>query len=81
MLAGTTGRSCDAWCGPRRQESGCVALHEDQRVEALTVGRVASFYYLKHQTMAGFTQGLQPDMGVADVRIASTASPLPACAS
>ncbi|KAK9846320.1 hypothetical protein WJX81_001437 [Elliptochloris bilobata] len=49
------------------QESGCVALQEDQQVEALTVGRVASFYYLKHQTMAGFTRGLQPDMAVADV--------------
>ena len=55
-----------------------MALHEDQRVEALTVGRVASFYYLKHQTMAGFTQGLQPDMGAADVRTASMTSALPA---
>lgn len=45
-----------------------MAVGEDQQVEALTVGRVASFYYLKHQTMAGFIRGLQPNMAVADVR-------------
>ena len=45
-----------------------MAVGEDQQVEALTAGRVTSFYYLKHQTMAGFMRGLQPNMAVADVR-------------
>ncbi len=58
-----------------------MTLHEDQHVEALTVGRVASFYYLKHQTMAGFTRGLQPNMAVADVRIANMAALLRASAN
>ena len=44
-----------------------MVVGEDQQVEAQTVGRVASFYYLKHQTMAGFMRGLQPNMAMADV--------------
>ncbi len=51
------------------QASGCVAVGEEQAVAPLTVGRIASLYYLKHQTMAGFTRGLQPDMAVPDVRM------------
>ncbi|KAL4525728.1 hypothetical protein Ndes2526B_g09336 [Nannochloris sp. 'desiccata'] len=50
-------------------EAGCVALNELNQggVECLTPGRIASFYYLKHATMAAFAQGLGPGMQVQDV--------------
>jgi len=65
--------------GRRRaaQGSGCVAVGEEQAVAPLTVGRIASLYYLKHQTMAGFTRGLQPNMAVPDVRTLLFGTPGP----
>ena len=50
------------------QEAGCVLVEEDGRVESLTMGRIASFYYLKYQTLSVFTQYLQPGMSVQEVR-------------
>ena len=35
-------------------------------MQGLTMGRIASFYYMKHQTMATFAQQLRPGM---DVRV------------
>ncbi len=39
---------------------------ETGEVECLTMGRIASFYYMRHQTMAIFAQELGPGM---DVRV------------
>lgn len=33
-------------------------------MEGLTMGRIASFYYMRHQTMATFAQHLGPGMNV-----------------
>ncbi|GAX76248.1 hypothetical protein CEUSTIGMA_g3692.t1 [Chlamydomonas eustigma] len=53
------------------EEAGCVVLGGDEGEEDLvsstTTGRIASFYYLDHTTMAQFTNGLDADMGVPEV--------------
>ena len=49
----------------------CPPLQVDDEtggVQGLTMGRIASFYYMKHQTMATFAQQLRPGM---DVRVRS----------
>ena len=41
---------------------------EDDSVVPLTGGRIASLYYLRHQTLTVFTRGLRRNMGPKDVR-------------
>ena len=48
-------------------EAGCLEIDEEGGVACLTPGRIASFYYLKHETMAEFTRGLGPGMDVKGV--------------
>ena len=47
--------------------AGCVFVDEDGKVESQTLGRIASFYYLKYQTLTVFTSFLQPAMAVQEV--------------
>lgn len=52
------------------QEAGCVTLEPEAEgggVEATPAGRIASFYYLDHHTMAMFAYGLRAGMGLGDV--------------
>ena len=42
-------------------------MDEDGKVESQTLGRIASFYYLKYQTLTVFTSFLQPAMAVQEV--------------
>ena len=35
----------------------------------MTMGRICSFYYLKHQTMGLFATNLKPEMGFKDVSL------------
>ena len=44
-----------------------MLVDEDGRVEGQTLGRIASFYYLKYQTLTVFTTFLQPAMSVQEV--------------
>ena len=37
---------------------------ETGAVQGLTMGRIASFYYMRHTTMATFAQQLRPGMDV-----------------
>lgn len=38
-------------------------------MEPLTLGRIASFYYLKYQTLTIFTEQLQPGMNVKEASL------------
>lgn len=49
------------------QEAGCLEIDDEGAVESTANGRIASFYYLRHATMAGFTESLGPGMGVEDM--------------
>ncbi|KAK9785880.1 hypothetical protein WJX73_006814 [Symbiochloris irregularis] len=50
------------------QGAGCVIVEEeDQTVETTPMGKIASLYYLKHSTMAGFSRGLRAGMTPAEV--------------
>ena len=49
------------------QDAGCIFVDEDGKVESRTLGRIASFYYLKYQTLTVFTSFLQPAMSVQEV--------------
>lgn len=50
------------------EDAGCLSISsEDGSIESLTPGRIASFYYLQHATMATFRQELRAGMGVPDV--------------
>ena len=49
------------------QDAGCVEVGEDGAIDALTLGRTASFYYLKHESMRVLSQGLRAGMGVPEV--------------
>ncbi|EIE24813.1 Sec63-domain-containing protein [Coccomyxa subellipsoidea C-169] len=49
------------------QDAGCVTIEEDGAIGPLTMGRVASFYYLKYQTMATLHTGLHADMTVPEL--------------
>ncbi|CAF4841730.1 unnamed protein product [Pieris macdunnoughi] len=43
--------------------AGCVEIEEDQRtVQSTWMGRIASYYYLSHKTMAHFTENLQSNL-------------------
>lgn len=45
-----------------------MEVNEDGTIDALTMGRTASFYYLKHESMHVFRRGLRAGMGVPEVR-------------
>ena len=49
------------------QDAGCTFVDEDGKCEAQTLGRIASFYYLKYQTLTVFSSFLQPAMTVQEV--------------
>ena len=44
-----------------------MEVSEDGRVDALTLGRTASFYYLKHESMRVLSEGLRDGMTVPEV--------------
>ncbi len=46
-----------------------MEVNEDGTIDALTLGRTASFYYLKHESMRVLSQGLRADMAVPEVRV------------
>lgn len=50
------------------QDAGCCEVDEDGMVAPAMMGRVASFYYLKHQTMGHLTRSLRPAMPAQEVR-------------
>ena len=50
------------------QDAGCVEVGEDGRIDALTLGRTASFYYLKYESMRVLSKGLRDGMRVPEVR-------------
>ncbi|XP_068188978.1 activating signal cointegrator 1 complex subunit 3 isoform X2 [Antennarius striatus] len=58
FLSGLVEKSlCDLEC------SYCIEIQEDNRsVEPLTYGRIASYYYLKHQTVGMFKERLRAEM-------------------
>ena len=50
------------------EQSYCLERAEDGRgVYATVLGRIASYYYLAHQTVHHFRESLQPDMTSAQV--------------
>ena len=44
-----------------------MEVSEEGRVDALTLGRTASFYYLKHESMRVLSEGLRDGMTVPEV--------------
>ncbi len=44
-----------------------MEVNEDGTIDALTLGRIASFYYLKHESMHVLSRGLRAGMGVPEV--------------
>ena len=54
------------------QADGCISIGENDEIESLTMGRICSFYYLKHQTMGLFATSLKPAMDLNQVRIKHT---------
>lgn len=55
------------------QADGCVGIGENDEIDSLTMGRICSFYYLKHQTMGLFATTLKPEMGLKQVHSPCTA--------
>ena len=52
------------------QDAGCVEVDEESgpsSVRTQMMGRVASFYYLKHATMAHLSRALRPGMPIPEV--------------
>ncbi|KAK9850259.1 hypothetical protein WJX84_005584 [Apatococcus fuscideae] len=49
------------------EDAGCLVVDEEDQVEPQMFGQVASFYYLKHQTMAVFAKNLTAGLGVPKV--------------
>lgn len=50
------------------QTAECIEIGEDEStITPTTMGRVASFYYLKHASMASFAQGLKAGMTADEV--------------
>ncbi|MEQ2296175.1 activating signal cointegrator 1 complex subunit, partial [Ameca splendens] len=48
--------------------SYCIEIKEDdQTVEPLTYGRIASYYYLKHETIRKFKEQLRPELPLHDL--------------
>ncbi|GFO03586.1 activating signal cointegrator 1 complex subunit 3-like [Plakobranchus ocellatus] len=58
------------------EASYCLEIGEDNRsISPLTLGRVASYYYLKHTTVRGFCDTMRPECSVPDLlEILSNAS-------
>jgi len=55
------------------EKAGCIKVDEEEgKLEALTMGRIASFFYLKHQTMAMFTDNLSKDSDMRALMQVST---------
>ena len=54
-------------CAIFPQDAGCVEVGEEGSIEALTMGRTASFYYLKHESMRVLSQGLRAGLAVPEV--------------
>ncbi len=62
-LTGLVGRTLE-----ELELSYCLEREEDGRgVYATVLGRIASYYYLAHQTVHHFRESLQPDMTTAQV--------------
>ena len=49
------------------QADGCISIGENDEIESLTMGRICSFYYLKHQTMGLFATSLKHGMDLKQV--------------
>lgn len=52
------------------QDAGCLVIEDDDSVYALSLGQIASYYYLKHSTIQMFSNKLQDSMdlqGLLDV--------------
>ena len=49
------------------EDARCVATSEDDGVEPLLLGRVASYYYLKHASVALFAANLGPENSVEEL--------------
>lgn len=50
------------------EHSYCIEIGEDNRsIEPLTYGRIASYYYLKHQTVKMFKERLKPECGTEEL--------------
>ncbi|KAF4088062.1 hypothetical protein AMELA_G00078530 [Ameiurus melas] len=48
--------------------SYCMEIQEDERtIEPLTYGRIASYYYLKHQTVRMFKERLKPELPIQEL--------------
>lgn len=49
--------------------SGVVAspLQDDQTIDPLTYGRIASYYYLKHQTLRMFKERLRAELPLQEL--------------
>ncbi|KAM9488100.1 activating signal cointegrator 1 complex subunit 3 [Clarias gariepinus] len=48
--------------------SYCMEIQEDDRtIEPLTYGRIASYYYLKHQTVRMFKERLKPELPIQEL--------------
>ncbi|XP_076827950.1 activating signal cointegrator 1 complex subunit 3 isoform X2 [Brachyhypopomus gauderio] len=48
--------------------SYCIEIQEDGRgIEPLTHGRIASYYYLKHQTVRMFKERLKPELSATEL--------------
>lgn len=54
----------------------CILLHprrlnwlfqDDRTIESLTYGRIASYYYLKHQTVRMFKERLRPELPIHEL--------------
>ncbi len=61
-------------CCAVMQDAGCLTVDEEDQVEPQMFGQVASFYYLKHQTMAVFAKSLKVGLGVPQVNDPSALS-------
>ena len=44
------------------QNAGCLVVDEGGTIESTTLGRIASFYYLKYKTLSVFSEKLGPRM-------------------
>lgn len=44
-----------------------LTLQDQRSIQALTSGRICSYYYLKHQTVGLFQGRLQPELRVQDL--------------
>lgn len=47
--------------------SYCIELKDDRAIEPLTYGRIASYYYLKHQTIGRFKERLRAELPIPEL--------------